>query len=42
LEKRTEYRDEAKLIFDTLRQGSPYLAARLSDKIYAYSRYLTA
>ncbi|MDR3200086.1 MAG: hypothetical protein LBT68_01395 [Spirochaetales bacterium] len=41
LEKRTEYRDEAKQILETLKQGSPYLAARLTDKIYAYSRYLT-
>jgi (p)ppGpp synthase/HD superfamily hydrolase len=40
LAKRVEYQEEAKLILETLKKGSPYLAARLSDKIYAYSRYL--
>ena len=40
MEKRKDYREEAREILETLRIGSPYLAARLSDKIYAYSRYL--
>jgi (p)ppGpp synthase/HD superfamily hydrolase len=39
--KRTAYREEAKEILETLKKGSPYLAARLSDKIYAYGRYLS-
>jgi (p)ppGpp synthase/HD superfamily hydrolase len=38
--KRQEYLEEAKLIHETLQRGSPYLAARLSDKIYAYNRYI--
>jgi (p)ppGpp synthase/HD superfamily hydrolase len=40
-EKRKEYQNEAKVILNTLKSGSPYLAARLTDKIYAYSRYLS-
>ncbi len=39
-EKRREYLEEAKVIHTTLKKGSPYLAARLSDKIYAYKKYL--
>jgi (p)ppGpp synthase/HD superfamily hydrolase len=39
-DKRKEYRDEAKVILETLKRGSPYLAARLSDKIYTYGRYI--
>ena len=38
--KRKEYQEEAREILETLKRGSPYLAARLSDKIYAYNRYL--
>jgi (p)ppGpp synthase/HD superfamily hydrolase len=38
--KRKEYQEEAKLILEILKAGSPYLAARLSDKIYTYNRYL--
>jgi (p)ppGpp synthase/HD superfamily hydrolase len=40
--KRREYQEEAKLILETLSAGSPYLAARLSDKIYAYNKFLVA
>ena len=40
LAKRKEYLEETKIINDALRKGSPYLTARLSDKIYAYKRYL--
>ena len=40
LAKRKEYSREAKVILETLKAGSPYLAARLSDKIYAYNKYL--
>jgi len=38
--KRREYQEEARQILETLKMGSPYLAARLSDKIYAYNRYI--
>jgi (p)ppGpp synthase/HD superfamily hydrolase len=40
IDKRKEYQEEARVIFETLKTGSPYLAARLSDKIYAYNRYV--
>ncbi|MDR1625748.1 MAG: HD domain-containing protein [Spirochaetia bacterium] len=39
-DKRKAYREEAKVILETLKRGSPYLAARLSDKIYAYGRFI--
>jgi (p)ppGpp synthase/HD superfamily hydrolase len=38
--KRRDYQEDARLIYETLKSGSPYLAARLSDKIYAYNRYI--
>ena len=38
--KRKEYKEEARVILETLRMGSPYLAARLSDKIYDYNHYI--
>ena len=38
--KRKEYREESRIILETLRMGSPYLAARLCDKIYAYNHYI--
>jgi (p)ppGpp synthase/HD superfamily hydrolase len=38
--KRREYLVEAKLIHDRLHKGSPYLAARLSDKMYSYKKFL--
>ena len=40
MEKRKEYQEEAREILETLKLGSPYLAARLSDKIYTYNRYI--
>jgi len=40
LAKRKEYCEEAKVILETLKTGSPYLAARLSDKIYEYNKYI--
>jgi (p)ppGpp synthase/HD superfamily hydrolase len=40
-DKRRAYQAEAKQILETLKRGSPYLAARLSDKIYSYGRFLT-
>jgi (p)ppGpp synthase/HD superfamily hydrolase len=38
--KRREYLAESRAIHDALRKASPYLAARLSDKIYAYRKFL--
>jgi (p)ppGpp synthase/HD superfamily hydrolase len=38
--KRREYLEEAKLIHEALHKGSLYLAARLSDKIYSYRKFL--
>ena len=40
LAKRKAYCEEAKVIHETLKVGSPYLAARLSDKIYAYNKLI--
>ena len=40
LEKRELYLEDAKLIFDYLKKGSRHLASRLSDKIYAYKKFL--
>lgn len=34
--KQEAYREEARLILDTLQEASPYLARRLSEKIAAY------
>lgn len=39
-EKKTQYRDEAKLILNELRAGNSYLAQRLEQKIDAYSRFI--
>ena len=41
LAKRKEYLELSKVILETLQTGSPYLAARLSDRIYAYNKFLT-
>ena len=40
LTKRKAYCGEAKVILETLKGGSPYLAARLSDRIYAYNKFI--
>lgn len=39
-EKCGEYLEEAKIIHTALKKGSPYLAARLSDKMYTYKSFL--
>jgi (p)ppGpp synthase/HD superfamily hydrolase len=39
-EKKKAYRAEAQLIYDALKDGSQYLAARLATKIKAYERFL--
>jgi len=38
-EKRSMYLEEAKEIHAVLKDASPYLSARLSDKIKAYKKY---
>jgi (p)ppGpp synthase/HD superfamily hydrolase len=39
-DKKKDYLEGSILIHTYLKKGSPYLAARLSDKIYAYKKYL--
>lgn len=41
VEKKIAYRQEAQVIHDALNEASPYLAARLREKIDAYGVYLT-
>jgi (p)ppGpp synthase/HD superfamily hydrolase len=38
--KRREYLANTKLIHEKLQKGSPYLAARLGDKMYSYKKFL--
>lgn len=40
LEKRRAYADEAQVILDALREGSPWLAARLEARLQGYRRGL--
>jgi len=40
LRKRQEYLEESQTILRLLKKASPYLAARLSDKMYNYKKFL--
>jgi len=40
LQKKKKYREEAKIILETLKGGNPYLEKRLAGKIEEYESYL--